>query len=121
MLHDVEVLEVDELSTSIAGLDIEYVRTDRGVGPNRVTCVENNDLVLSVGRMGFSASANTEIPDGLVVLGLITQALTIHFGGDPTQPNFLPIVPGWNYIVRLYRPRKAIWEGTWQFPTPSLA
>ena len=47
--------------------------------------------------------------------------ITIHFGGDSTQPNFLPIVPGWNYIVRLYRPRKAIWEGTWQFPTPSLA
>jgi hypothetical protein len=31
---------------------------------------------------------------------------TPHFGGDPQQPNFLPIVPGWNYIVRLYRPRK---------------
>jgi len=43
---------------------------------------------------------------------------TIHFGGDPKQPNFLPIVPGWNYIVRLYQPRKEILDGTWTFPSP---
>jgi hypothetical protein len=41
----------------------------------------------------------------------------IQFGGDPkTASNFLPIAPGWNYIVRLYRPRKEILDGTWQFP-----
>ncbi len=43
---------------------------------------------------------------------------TIHFGGDPKQPNFLPIVPGWNYIVRLYQPKKAILDGSWTFPDP---
>jgi hypothetical protein len=43
-------------------------------------------------------------------------SITIHFGGDPKQPNFLPIVPGWNYIVRLYRPRKEILDGSWTFP-----
>jgi hypothetical protein len=45
-------------------------------------------------------------------------SITIHFGGDPKQPNFLPIVPGWNYIVRLYRPREEILNGTWRFPNP---
>jgi hypothetical protein len=45
-------------------------------------------------------------------------SITIHFGGDPKQPNFLPIVLGWNYIVRLYRPKKAILDGTWTFPNP---
>ena len=45
-------------------------------------------------------------------------SITIHFGGDPTADNFLPIVPGWNYIVRLYRPRKEILDGTWTFPSP---
>jgi hypothetical protein len=45
-------------------------------------------------------------------------SITIHFGGDPEQPNFLPIVPGWNYIVRLYRPREEILNGTWVFPNP---
>jgi hypothetical protein len=43
-------------------------------------------------------------------------SITIHFGGDPKQPNFLPIVPGWNYIVRLYQPRQEILNGTWTFP-----
>ena len=47
-------------------------------------------------------------------------SITIHFGGDPEQPNFLPIVPGWNYIVRLYRPRKEILDGTWKFPDPEV-
>jgi hypothetical protein len=45
-------------------------------------------------------------------------SITIHFGGDPKQPNFLPILPGWNYIVRLYRPKKEILDGTWKFPDP---
>jgi len=30
-------------------------------------------------------------------------AITIHFGGDPKQSNYLPIMKGWNYTVRLYR------------------
>lgn len=42
---------------------------------------------------------------------------TSTFGGDPSQtPNCLPIVPGWNYMVRLYRPREEILDGTWKFP-----
>ncbi len=43
-------------------------------------------------------------------------SITIHFGGDPKQPNFLPTVPGWNYIVRLYQPKKEILDGRWKFP-----
>jgi hypothetical protein len=45
-------------------------------------------------------------------------SVTIHFGGDPEADNFLPIVPGWNYIVRLYRPRKEVLDGSWKFPDP---
>jgi hypothetical protein len=42
---------------------------------------------------------------------------TIHFGGcDGKTTNCLPIMPGWNYTVRLYRPRKEILDGTWKFP-----
>jgi hypothetical protein len=26
------------------------------------------------------------------------------------------IAPGWNYLVRLYRPRKEILDGSWNFP-----
>jgi hypothetical protein len=43
-------------------------------------------------------------------------SITIHFGGDPKQPNFLPIMDGWNYAVRLYQPRQEILDGKWTFP-----
>jgi hypothetical protein len=45
-------------------------------------------------------------------------SITIRFGGDPKADNFLPIVPGWNYIVRLYKPKKEILDGSWTFPDP---
>jgi hypothetical protein len=51
-----------------------------------------------------TAKAN---PDGSV---------TIQFGGDEGAPNCIPIMPGWNYLVRMYRPRKEILDGTWKFP-----
>ena len=44
-------------------------------------------------------------------------SITIHFGGNDDRPNLLPIVDGWNYTVRLYRPRPEILDGSWQFPT----
>jgi para-nitrobenzyl esterase len=43
-------------------------------------------------------------------------SFAIHFGGDKTAANHLPIPPGWNYTVRLYRPRKEVIKGTWKFP-----
>jgi hypothetical protein len=44
-------------------------------------------------------------------------SVTIQFGGcDGKIPNCLPIMKGWNYIVRLYRPRKEVLDGTWKFP-----
>jgi len=45
------------------------------------------------------------------------RSVTIQFGGcDGKTPNCLPIMPGWNYTVHLYRPRKEILDGTWKFP-----
>jgi hypothetical protein len=44
-------------------------------------------------------------------------AVTVQFGDyDVNTPNCLPIVKGWNYLVRLYRPRAEILNGTWKFP-----
>ena len=43
----------------------------------------------------------------------------IQFGGcDGKIPNCLPIMQGWNYTVRLYRPRAEILSGKWKFPEP---
>jgi len=46
---------------------------------------------------------------------------TIHFGGDPKADNYLDIVEGWNYLVRLYQPGPEILDGSWTFPSPELA
>ena len=44
-------------------------------------------------------------------------SVTIQFGGDAAKAkNCIPIVPGWNYMVRLYRPRAEILNGAWKFP-----
>jgi hypothetical protein len=43
-------------------------------------------------------------------------SFTIHFGGDPKSVNYLHITEGWNYLIRFYKPRKEILEGTWTFP-----
>ena len=48
-------------------------------------------------------------------------AVTVQFGGCDTgdAPNCLPTMPGWNYLVRLYRPRPEILDGRWTFPEAS--
>jgi hypothetical protein len=44
-------------------------------------------------------------------------SVAVQFGGcDGRISNCLPTMPGWNYMVRLYRPRAEILNGTWKFP-----
>jgi hypothetical protein len=46
-------------------------------------------------------------------------SIAIQFGGcDGKVSNCLPITKGWNYTVRLYRPRAEILNGKWKFPEP---
>lgn len=47
-------------------------------------------------------------PDGTV---------TIQFGGCGGETsNCIPVPPNWNYMVRLYRPRPELLDGSWTFP-----
>ncbi len=46
------------------------------------------------------------------------ESVTVHFGGDPTADNYLPITDGWNYIVRCYLPGWQMIEGNWTPPAP---
>ena len=65
---------------------------------------QKNDLE-AYSLNNVTAKAN---PDGSV---------TVQFGGcQKRTPNCLPIMPGWNYTVRLYRPRNEIIDGSWKFP-----
>jgi hypothetical protein len=44
-------------------------------------------------------------------------SITIQFGACTRDtPNCLPVPDGWNYMVRLYRPRQDILDGSWSFP-----
>nr|WP_229166554.1 DUF1254 domain-containing protein [Bradyrhizobium altum] len=44
-------------------------------------------------------------------------SIAVQFGGcDGKVQNCLPITKGWNYTVRLYRPRPEILSGKWKFP-----
>jgi hypothetical protein len=46
-------------------------------------------------------------------------SVDVQFGGcDDKIPNCLPTMKGWNYTVRLYRPRAEILDGAWKFPEP---
>lgn len=47
-------------------------------------------------------------PDGSVI---------VYFGGSEDRPNRLAIMDGWNFIVRLYRPRREVLDGSWTFPS----
>ncbi|CAJ0557382.1 unnamed protein product, partial [Mesorhabditis spiculigera] len=48
---------------------------------------------------------------------------TIHFGGgDTTAVNYLPIMPGWNYLFRMwYRSQQAVLDNSWKVPRRSAA
>jgi hypothetical protein len=49
-------------------------------------------------------------------------SVAIQFGGcDGKISNCLPIMNGWNYTVRLYRPRQEILNGKWKFPEAQIA
>jgi hypothetical protein len=43
-------------------------------------------------------------------------SVTIHFGGDPKADNYMPIMDGWLYLIRFYRPHQEILDGKWTLP-----
>ncbi|CAG2159845.1 hypothetical protein LMG26411_07026 [Cupriavidus numazuensis] len=44
-------------------------------------------------------------------------SVTVRFGNcGAAATNCLSIMPGWNYTVRLYRPRSELLNGSWRFP-----
>ena len=62
-----------------------------------------------------------QVGDADVSLNSVTAArdddgsITVRFGTQ-RGPNTLGIMDGWNYAVRLYRPRPEILDGSWTFP-----
>jgi hypothetical protein len=40
----------------------------------------------------------------------------VHFGGEPDLPDHVPVLNGWNYVVRLHQPGPQIPDASWAFP-----
>lgn len=59
--------------------------------------------------------------NNITATAAVDGSVTVHFGGDPDQPNYLAITPGWNYVLRLYRPRPEVVDGTWTGPQATPA
>jgi Uncharacterized conserved protein len=79
-----------------------------------VTVYDQRGLILKNSLDAYSLNNITakKVADGSVA---------IQFGGcDGNTPNCLPVMKGWNYMVRLYRPRAEILNGTWKFPEAQL-
>jgi hypothetical protein len=63
-----------------------------------------------------------EAPEATISVNSVTAkkeadgSAIVRFGGPTDAPNHLRIMPGWNYIVRLYRPRQALIDGSWKVP-----
>lgn len=62
------------------------------------------------GRYTVNSVTGTPNDDGSVTVRFVD--------GEPTAPNSIPVPDGWNYLVRLYRPRPAVADGTWTLPEP---
>ncbi|GAB3603212.1 DUF1214 domain-containing protein [Microbacterium aureliae] len=59
----------------------------------------------------YSVNSITGVPDE-------DGAITVRFtpAGEATGPNDIPVPEGWNYLLRLYRPRPEFLEGRWEVP-----
>ncbi len=96
---------------------------------NQAVIRMNRDTLYSAVLVDISKGATLTIPDTgdryLYSVNNISGepnkdgSFTVHFGGDPKSVNYLPIMEGWNYIVRLYQPRKEVLDGSWTFPDVS--
>jgi hypothetical protein len=67
-------------------------------------------------------SANAYSLNNITAAKNADGAVRVQFGGcDGKVANCLPIMKGWNYTVRLYRPRTPAHDGTWKFPDATPA
>ncbi|MFT3815176.1 MAG: DUF1254 domain-containing protein [Acidovorax sp.] len=62
-------------------------------------------------------AANAYVANSVSSAKAADGSVTVQFGDcDDKVPNCLPIVPGWNYLMRLYLPHAEILNGKWQPP-----
>ena len=61
----------------------------------------------------YSVNSVTAVPneDGSITVRFMADV------GDDAPPNCIVTPEGWNYLIRLYRPRAEFFNGTWTVPS----
>lgn len=75
--------------------------------------------VIVYDEKGFIPKNNKDVYSYISVTAGVNRdgSITIQFGDyDGGERNRIPLVSGWNYMVRLYRPRREVVDGWWKFP-----
>lgn len=66
-------------------------------------------------RAAYTVNSVTAVSDA-------SGTVVVHLGDwELGTPNCIPLPEGWNYAVRLYRPRAEILDGAWTFPEVAAA
>lgn len=106
--------------------EAQYINVDPGLPPGEYRLVVRDVPVDGFWSISlYNADGYFEAnPRGAYNVNSVTAArepdgsVIIDFGGDGEgAPNWLPTMPGWNYLVRLYQPRAEVLDGTWTFPS----
>ena len=103
---------VDAATSRWASIALRLAETCRSTGSGRSrSTTPTGYFVANRARRSTSVNSVTavrETTDG---------AVTVHFGGcSDERPNCLALMDGWNYAVRLYRPRAEVCDASWSFP-----
>lgn len=108
-----------------------YVSVDPGLSPGSYSLVIKNAPVDAFWSISvYNAEGFFEPnPADRYTINSITAAreddgsVVVRFVEDPSTnvPNAIPVTEGWNFLVRLYRPRAAYFDGTWTVPPIAAA
>ena len=82
-------------------------------GKERVFIAYNEDGYFDINERGvYSLNSKTVKRDA-------DGSVAIQFGECKGVDNCLAIMDGWNYAIRMYKPKESILDSSWTFPKPT--